>query len=1487
MFILERKRILILMLLLFISTLYLGGCFKKEDEENIVKRDGVVITETKDQIIITADKDLKGAEFILDTELNKVNVITKNMKIVKVNENNTIVAIMDMNGYIKKGENILVIKKEVNGIHIGKITSVLFEDESKKGLLKRNMPEGTEPKLLGDFNNDGEVGMTDFEAFVENYGFVNGIDENYDPKYDIDPEANNFDEEWAGIFDYAEPDGKIGIFDFEVFVHNFGKIIQLNQAPNLPINPMPENATTGTSIMLNLSWNGEDPDGDELEYEVLLGINPTSLSSIRITTESSIYLENLDYDSTYYWQVKSDDKKGGITEGDIWSFTTEEEPINNLPNKPILYGPGNTTYAGIDIDDEGIVLNIEKGTDIDGDPLAYEVYFGTDKTEIKNAITTSSSVYLGEMFYNINSGLVDYQYTSGGKTADYNTIYYWKVIVKDDKGGVTEGDVWSFMTEYETEVRGELINDTTYDVKLEIAKATPAGIEPLIGRTETITSEGAFSFNFALEQKSYIATIYLDENDNGFVDEDENIKFKEFEVIGSSVGEIVDFGVVAFSNPPEVPTYILPVDMTTDAAINIELNWNEANDPDGNAVEYELLLGESGTTLSSIGVTSMTAITVSALNYETTYEWQVIARDEYGYENKGDIWNFTTGAAGIPVYTVSHDGTVRKIAGDGTQEWVNSDATSWLGTVEIDKDGNVFAAGDDHTIRKIDPDGNSIEFFTGHTYAISDLYIDEYGNIYSGSSDGTVRKIDPKGTEIWSYDHGMPSAFGVTANNQGEVFVGCQDGRLIKLDYHGNEEWKVEFSSNTNKVVTDDTGNVYMTSASEGLRKYDSQGNEIWVVDSTSYFNGIATDNQYLYTGKGITSASLIKYDLDGNIVWEKSSVHSAAIQTISIDMEGNIYTASSDNTAKKFDSAGNEVWSFTGHTDKVLDIATEFISSGESNRAPDMAINPMPEDATTGVAIDVLLDWSDSKDPDMESVTYDLYIGETTASMSAIEVDITNSQYQLNSGEVNGGVTYYWQVVSKDENGGKSKSDIWEMTIVDPIDLTGVVTNSSGETGQVIMEILELDDAGNIIESKSPKFSDVVTDSFNINLALAEGDYLAVTFVDNNANGTLEKGIEPVSEDEFTVTSADITNGYKHLDIEITRELWSFYTGDGTNKIYTTPAIADDGTIYFSSRNGKLYALNPDGSEKWNYGIGMSESSPVIGEDGTIYVGTKSYVKAINSDGTLKWSKFMDGWVDSTIAIAGDGTIYAASYDEYLYALNPTDGSTNWRYFVGGGLYSSPSVDGDGTIYIGSGNNEVHAINSDGTEKWRYTDTAVNVTGSNNITSSVAIGTDTLYVGTGDYEVVALNKTNGTEKWKTLIDDGVNSSPIIGSDGTIYIGSSVFGKTFYALDPVDGTEKWSIVLSGSIHSTPVLGVDGTIIVGNNNGDVYGINSDGSQKWMYSIGGYIYYASPTIDSNGNILIGSDLTMYKLFGNNGGLADTDWPKFGGNKENTSR
>jgi outer membrane protein assembly factor BamB len=67
----------------------------------------------------------------------------------------------------------------------------------------------------------------------------------------------------------------------------------------------------------------------------------------------------------------------------------------------------------------------------------------------------------------------------------------------------------------------------------------------------------------------------------------------------------------------------------------------------------------------------------------------------------------------------------------------------------------------------------------------------------------------------------------------------------------------------------------------------------------------------------------------------------------------------------------------------------------------------------------------------------------------------------------------------------------------------------------------------------------------------------------------------------------------------------WTFgptFQTNAAQPVFSSPSIGVDGTIYIGI-NDALYALNPDGSEKWAFETGLTvTSSPAIAADGTIY---------------------------------------------------------------------------------------------------------------------------------------------------------------------------------------------------------------------------------------------------------------------------------------------
>jgi outer membrane protein assembly factor BamB len=266
----------------------------------------------------------------------------------------------------------------------------------------------------------------------------------------------------------------------------------------------------------------------------------------------------------------------------------------------------------------------------------------------------------------------------------------------------------------------------------------------------------------------------------------------------------------------------------------------------------------------------------------------------------------------------------------------------------------------------------------------------------------------------------------------------------------------------------------------------------------------------------------------------------------------------------------------------------------------------------------------------------------------------------------------------------------------------------------------------------------------------------------------------------------------------------WKFIAGDS---IYCAPALAEDGTIYFGTvyGNGYLYALYPNGTVKWTYPTGGDIfSSPAIGDDGTIYVGSGSKtIHAIYPNGTRKWVFDTNHVVYSSPAIGPDGTIYCGCHDSYLYALYPENGTMKWKYKTGDWIRTSPCIAEDGTIYVVSLDEYIHAVYPNGTLIWKT------FCGAG---TSPTIGWDgTVYCG--GYDLYAIYPENGSVKWICDVPGTIEGgTPCSSIDGTIYLGTWE-GGSIIAVNP-DGTEQWRKQI-GSTDSPPVIGVDGTVYIGS------------------------------------------------------------------------
>ncbi|MEM4258124.1 MAG: PKD domain-containing protein [Candidatus Thermoplasmatota archaeon] len=200
-----------------------------------------------------------------------------------------------------------------------------------------------------------------------------------------------------------------------------------NRAPYQPTNPSPSNGATGVGLNPTLSVTVSDPDGDLLDVyfynaatNELIGLATYVVSGSTV----SIVWPGRAPNTPYSWYAVASDSLLQNTSS-TWSFTTMNGGSgNNPPYQPQTPTPVN---HALNVPVTGTILGWTGG-DPDGDPVTYDVYFGTS-----NPPTTKVSAN--------QSGT-----TCNPGALAYSTSYYWKIIAWDNHGYSNVGSVWDFTT---------------------------------------------------------------------------------------------------------------------------------------------------------------------------------------------------------------------------------------------------------------------------------------------------------------------------------------------------------------------------------------------------------------------------------------------------------------------------------------------------------------------------------------------------------------------------------------------------------------------------------------------------------------------------------------------------------------------------------------------------------------------------------------------------------------------------------------------------------------------------------------------------------------------------------------------------------------------------------------------------------------------------------------------------------------------------------
>jgi outer membrane protein assembly factor BamB len=304
-------------------------------------------------------------------------------------------------------------------------------------------------------------------------------------------------------------------------------------------------------------------------------------------------------------------------------------------------------------------------------------------------------------------------------------------------------------------------------------------------------------------------------------------------------------------------------------------------------------------------------------------------------------------------------------------------------------------------------------------------------------------------------------------------------------------------------------------------------------------------------------------------------------------------------------------------------------------------------------------------------------------------------------------------------------------------------------------------------------------------------------------------------------------------------KQRWAFPPSPGGELFFAEPGVSDEIIVVGSEGtlgqfHGALFGLDPaTGAQKWCLALdsrardrlttatapcplipGGAEATffglvmppvdnrvigGVVVRDGIAYAGlANNQVIAVDAlTGEHQWTSPVTEHPIWTAPLVDDLTIYVASLDHSLYALNRRDGSLKWNVDLGASLGGTPALV-DGVLYAGTFGNKVVALRAaDGSELWRSDAT-------NWVWGGPAVRAGVVYFADLNGAVFAVNAATGQEQWQQTPGDKIRSTPALFND-SLFIGDR--SSNLFALNAATGSSQWTQAIPGGghIYSAPLV----------------------------------------------------------------------------------
>ena len=367
--------------------------------------------------------------------------------------------------------------------------------------------------------------------------------------------------------------------------------------------------------------------------------------------------------------------------------------------------------------------------------------------------------------------------------------------------------------------------------------------------------------------------------------------------------------------------------------------------------------------------------------------------------------------------------------------------------------------------------------------------------------------------------------------------------------------------------------------------------------------------------------------------------------------------------------------------------------------------------------------------------------------------------------------------------------------------------------------------------------------------------------------------------------------------------------------------AVGLDGNFYWATNNA-ICGYDTAGNQVLMHEFERKATdwieSLAVNQAGELVVQANYSICAYDTGGGMQW--FVDapsGYdFNNAAAIGANGEVYVFCHGSSSnMRCYDSSHSFAWQYPCANDTQCPPIVDGEGKVYFGDKQGNVVCLDASGAPRWNYTCTA----GMENRASLSLTEDGVLLVPSTDNNLYAIGqgepdpgmrgpwwtwggnaKRNSRSQFMGPQTDHIsnyyecdaslyNSSPIIGADGTVYVGT--YGNSLYSLIPDLTDKNWSVNLgtrgapritqgpdgsifaaaapnflgfdaSGSVVFTkdcingwrgcPMVDDLGRVFGTDDNGNLHGYGTDSSEMW-----------SVLVDEEGNfgIALGDDGKLY--------------------------